>query len=604
MAMPGHLTEGKYDSEGKDGLERKTDPGVGRRERERSLDGSLASSHAGGDALRRRRLQREMSRGPGTVWNSRFADKPRREVRRIIKEPWHYPMAAQNLAAIAIQRVARGYISRSGREAHVRARERARIEKAAALEEDEESKERRRQAPKALMEKFLKYTASEMRLAETPHPDSPERQAYEDWRLSRVQAWWRMLLVKNEYERNRHSMYHIASMQIQYLWRAHLRHRFMAVSGPQPRINAALSVQRAWRRWTNMRIFKYYRDLIRFRNTGDPRVMLRSINPREASLIDTASKIRVRFRLGGSTFPPTIYYKMFTNAPLCDVNSFAPKDYTREKGMEAAQRHNHAEGAPLDGHGPDDDRILQAAAEAGTGAVIRVGSSVFAARLPTGEARHMTGRDAATGGDTARRRKGRGALASLEVTRTRGGAGGRLGSGSVVLGGGMDSTYGPGAGGAAGTHGWYRRIENNGWRPVSLKSLEDADKDPVAAATARLAQEFHYSKLKRQEDVKTKRKRRKQRWLRRMYAEGLAKERGTAKVKKGGDVADVVDFDNDDWEKDAAALLEWSSALDFDSYVDDWAAVGTSAGPGVTEATMLDEESAADDDDDDYGTTW
>ena len=53
--------------------------------------------------------------------------------------------------------------------------------------------------------------------------------------------------------------------------------------------------------------------------------MLRSINPREASLVDRASGMRVRFRLGGDTFPPQIYYKIFTRAALCDVGAFAPR---------------------------------------------------------------------------------------------------------------------------------------------------------------------------------------------------------------------------------------------------------------------------------------
>lgn len=37
---------------------------------------------------------------------------------------------------------------------------------------------------------------------------------------------------------------------------------------------------------------RYYRDLIRFRNSGDPAIMLQSINPREAALIDRASGMK------------------------------------------------------------------------------------------------------------------------------------------------------------------------------------------------------------------------------------------------------------------------------------------------------------------------
>lgn len=49
------------------------------------------------------------------------------------------------------------------------------------------------------------------------------------------------------------------------------------------------------------------------RERGDPRLMLRAINPREAALADAAAGIHVRFRLGGSVFPPLVFYKIFTH---------------------------------------------------------------------------------------------------------------------------------------------------------------------------------------------------------------------------------------------------------------------------------------------------
>jgi len=51
-------------------------------------------------------------------------------------------------------------------------------------------------------------------------------------------------------------------------------------------------------------------------NKGDPIQLLKSINPSEAMLLDPASKCHLRFRLGGEKFPPLIYYKIFTHAPL------------------------------------------------------------------------------------------------------------------------------------------------------------------------------------------------------------------------------------------------------------------------------------------------
>ena len=46
-------------------------------------------------------------------------------------------------------------------------------------------------------------------------------------------------------------------------------------------------------------VYRYYRDLINFRQKGDPAVMLRCINPSEAKLIDAAAGVHVKFRLAG-----------------------------------------------------------------------------------------------------------------------------------------------------------------------------------------------------------------------------------------------------------------------------------------------------------------
>jgi hypothetical protein len=48
-----------------------------------------------------------------------------------------------------------------------------------------------------------------------------------------------------------------------------------------------------------VKIFRFYRDLIKFREKGDPAKLLKFVNPKEAKLIDAAAGIHVRFRLGG-----------------------------------------------------------------------------------------------------------------------------------------------------------------------------------------------------------------------------------------------------------------------------------------------------------------
>lgn len=93
-----------------------------------------------------------------------------------------------------------------------------------------------------------------------------------------------------------------------------------------------IAARKIWDKWCyfrNKRYYNYLKGLINFCNAGDPYVMLRSINPIESGLIDPASGLLLRFRLGGYRFPPQIFYKIYTKVPICDIGSFAPKDYTK-----------------------------------------------------------------------------------------------------------------------------------------------------------------------------------------------------------------------------------------------------------------------------------
>ena len=298
-----------------------------------------------------------------------------------------------------------------------------------------------------------------------------------------------MLRPRQRYQRKRFSMYHIAAMQIQYTWRNFCQHKFIHLNQPGAK-DAAAVLQRSWRRYTNQRIYKYYKDLIAFRNSGDPSLMLRAINPKESGLVDCAAGIHIRFRLGGHLFPPTIYYKIFTHNGICDVGAFAPRDYTRHKAVDAGDRHNNQSG----GNG---QTLAQGS--------IRVGNTNFATN--------------------------------------------------------SNSQYAD-----ADTRGWYRRHENNGWRPVTVKVLRDAEEDVVAQETAGVDTEFHYSKLKRKEDKDLKRKLKKRDWMQKMYEQG----------RKGEDGGEELEMNDDD-------LLKWSNALDFDAYLDGWKHLATS---GASDARL------------------
>ena|SRR6218665_3608983 len=49
----------------------------------------------------------------------------------------------------------------------------------------------------------------------------------------------------------------------------------------------------------DVNVYRYYRDLISFRQKGDPSMMLRAINPGEARYLDSAAGVHVKFRLAG-----------------------------------------------------------------------------------------------------------------------------------------------------------------------------------------------------------------------------------------------------------------------------------------------------------------
>ena len=55
----------------------------------------------------------------------------------------------------------------------------------------------------------------------------------------------------------------------------------------------------------------------------------------------------VRFRLGGVSFPPTIYYKVFCHGSLLDIGSFAPRDYTDGSAKAQIPRHSLEPGEQL-----------------------------------------------------------------------------------------------------------------------------------------------------------------------------------------------------------------------------------------------------------------
>jgi hypothetical protein len=155
-----------------------------------------------------------------------------------------------------------------------------------------------------------------------------------------------------------------AAIEIQRIWRGHRTRRlFKEILGPlltdvcgeevqiplPPVIEdaelspqkAAEIIQRSWRRYKFTKVYRFYRDLINFSGRGEPSRMLRCINPKEAALLDRAAGIRIRFRLGGETFPPNVYYKIYTYRNIVDVCAYSPRDYTAMHLRKPLPRNTH-----------------------------------------------------------------------------------------------------------------------------------------------------------------------------------------------------------------------------------------------------------------------
>ncbi|XP_061058547.1 protein MFI [Eubalaena glacialis] len=244
------------------------------------------------------------------------------------------------------------------------------------------------------------------------------------------------------------------------------------------RDRAARVIQKAWKSCLNVAVFQHFKSLINIRRQGEPRQILRYINPKEAELVDAAAGINVRFRLGGVKFPPEIYYKIFTHRHIEDLCANSPRDYTK---------------------------------------------------LPAKHTSHIKSDNL------------------------------------------QEEDY----------SGWYHRIENNGWRPVSDKFWKSTENVMVGD---KKESEFHFSKLKRRQDIEKKRKIRKIEWMQQMYYTGTLEAKSTSHETLGlihtatkGLIRAFEDGGIDsvmEWEVDE--VLNWTNTLNFDEYIANWKEIATS----------------------------
>jgi len=322
-----------------------------------------------------------------------------------------------------------------------------------------------------------------------PRPDRATATP-EEWRTfqaTRLQAWWRMVVLRRAY----------VEARAQWL---EMRGEGSGAPPPEPESSAdprasraAQIIQNCWRGYMNTRIFRYYRDLISFRERGMPAQLLRCVNPSEARLLDAATGTHVRFRLGGVSFPPTIYYKVFCHGSLLDIGSFAPRDYTDGSAKAQIPRHSLEQGEQL----PDISH-----------------------------------------------------------------------------------------------NGWYRRQENNNWRPMSMKLVDEGLDLHLGREVAKQGG-FHFSRALRREEREMRKRKKKRDWLKKMYREGmeeaariaaeLGEEAGGSPAEgKGGEEPEAAADDGagpegaGEGEGGVDDLLKWTEQLDYDNYFDDWLAIATS----------------------------
>ncbi|KAI9140227.1 hypothetical protein BKA69DRAFT_527886 [Paraphysoderma sedebokerense] len=151
----------------------------------------------------------------------------------------------------------------------------------------------------------------------------------EDLCATKIQSLWKMYTTRKRYLKELHRCTHVHSTtNLKNDEKAEMQWLLKRAEA------AAVTVQRFWRRCWDRKIYHIYRDLIKNRQQADPKRLLKYINPQEAQLVDAAAGLHLRFRLGGETFPPLIYYKIFIHNPTIDVNSFAPRDYTKLLGQK------------------------------------------------------------------------------------------------------------------------------------------------------------------------------------------------------------------------------------------------------------------------------
>lgn len=211
-------------------------------------------------------------------WYSHVAHRPPRWRRRMLKE--HDPntlVICMHVAAMAIQRHVRGFVLRIGVGRAAPSSNPNRVPMACRRATSVLSAWRASRPPRdpaaggargaqstelSLVARFLE---SKVRLG----PSAGDIE-FNDWILLRLQAWARMVPWRAYRRSMRSYVLHEAARSLQHGRKRILRRRAglepaAPRDAPFSRGRAAFVLQRAWRGFTNRRIFGYLREMLRFR---------------------------------------------------------------------------------------------------------------------------------------------------------------------------------------------------------------------------------------------------------------------------------------------------------------------------------------------------
>ncbi|KAF0972786.1 hypothetical protein FDP41_009035 [Naegleria fowleri] len=239
-----------------------------------------------------------------------------------------HPLMAFISAAVEIQRVVKGFLSRRG--FYSKRIHELRLAKKLELEEQ------RREYDKAF------ENATKALISSNSRKNEDNLRNFMSTYIPILQAKFHQIIAVWKYSNNealRNRLTHIAATVIQSRYRLYRRRLFEKTGSTQVffrkykmyfydrKSHAAFIIQKWWRNCINKQIFQFYKQLIVFKERSHPYDILKAINPSEAPLLDPAIGAFIRFRLGGSQFPPVIYYKIFMKQPVIDINAFAPRNY-------------------------------------------------------------------------------------------------------------------------------------------------------------------------------------------------------------------------------------------------------------------------------------